>query len=176
MNNYNELINKPTINGKELIGELEIKTSELPAIDNSDNGNVLTASNKEWISSPPLDYNLSDTPTIAGFYTESSSGAIQKTPIFKLTFHGNDYIQSDHIIDLREYTNIHTILNIEGVLKYQNDDLTKFIPIAVYSNSNEFCLPCYINGDPSFNDGYPCILLGGSVTDYKEYYLTIYYV
>lgn len=38
MNNYNELINKPTINGKELIGEFEL--SELPAVTSADVGKV----------------------------------------------------------------------------------------------------------------------------------------
>lgn len=38
MNNYNESINKPTINGKELIGD--IKISELPAVTSADVGKV----------------------------------------------------------------------------------------------------------------------------------------
>lgn len=38
MNNYNELINKPTINGKELIGDVEV--SGLPAVTSADAGKV----------------------------------------------------------------------------------------------------------------------------------------
>lgn len=38
MNNYNELINKPTINGKELIGDVEV--SGLPEVTSADAGKV----------------------------------------------------------------------------------------------------------------------------------------
>lgn len=38
MNNYNELINKPTINGKEVIGNIDI--SELPEVSSADAGKV----------------------------------------------------------------------------------------------------------------------------------------
>ena len=38
MNNYNELINKPAINGKELIGD--VKLSVLPSVTNADVGKV----------------------------------------------------------------------------------------------------------------------------------------
>lgn len=38
MNNYNELINKPTINGKELIGDVEV--SGLPSVTSADAGKV----------------------------------------------------------------------------------------------------------------------------------------
>ena len=38
MNNYNELINKPTINGKELIGDVEV--SGLPEVTSADVGKV----------------------------------------------------------------------------------------------------------------------------------------
>lgn len=47
MNNYNELINKPTINGKELIGEVEV--SGLPAVTSADVGKVaIVDSNGSW--------------------------------------------------------------------------------------------------------------------------------
>lgn len=38
MNNYNELINKPTINGEELIGDLKVST--LPKVSSEDVGKV----------------------------------------------------------------------------------------------------------------------------------------
>lgn len=38
MNNYNELMNKPTINGKELIGDVEV--SGLPDVTSADAGKV----------------------------------------------------------------------------------------------------------------------------------------
>ena len=39
MNNYNELMNKPTINNKELIGNIIIK-SDLPKVTSEDVGKV----------------------------------------------------------------------------------------------------------------------------------------
>lgn len=39
MNNYNELINKPTINNKEVIGNVEI--ASLPEVTSEDVGKVL---------------------------------------------------------------------------------------------------------------------------------------
>ena len=201
MNNYNELINKPTVNGKELIGNVNVsglpevtsedvgkvpivgedgswtvdEVSELPVITNSDNGNVLTANNSEWISSPPLDFNLSNFPTIAGFYTDTSGGAIQKIPIYKLTFTGNDYTQGDYIIDLREFTNIHNIVGFDGVLRWESENLTEFIPIGSYYTQSNYSNIYYITGDNSYNDGYPCFLLEGHVPDFNSYMITIYY-
>lgn len=202
MNNYNELINKPTINGKELIGDVEVsglpavtsadagkvpivgedgswtidEVSELPVINNSDTGKVLTANNSEWIASEPLDFNMSTAPIIAGFFTNTSGGAITKTPIFKITFFGDDYTQTNHIIDLREYTGIHDIVNFDGVIKLSSENLVEFSPIGSYYTQNNYSNIYYIKGDSSFNDGYPCLLFEGHVTGFDSYMITIYYI
>ena len=60
MNNYNELINKPTINGKELIGEVEV--SSLPSVTSADVGKVpIVGEDGSWtvgtVSGGVLNYN-----------------------------------------------------------------------------------------------------------------------
>lgn len=53
MNNYNELINKPTLNGKEIIGDIKTP-SDLPEVTSADAGKVLTVNDSgEWVASDP---------------------------------------------------------------------------------------------------------------------------
>lgn len=63
MNNYNESINKPTINGKELIGDVSIK--ELPNVTSDDNGKILSVVNGEWEKTEPsgITYSLTEQKT-----------------------------------------------------------------------------------------------------------------
>ena len=52
MNNYNNLINKPLVNGKELIGNISILS--LPPVTTSDVGKVMMVNeNGEWTAEEP---------------------------------------------------------------------------------------------------------------------------
>ena len=151
MNNYNESMNKPTINGKELIGNVTIK--ELPKVTSDDNGKILSVVNGEWEKTEPsgITYSL----------TEQKTGEkwIDGRDIYVRTIDVIANIQEAEYVRINE--NI-TLLNYYGMgIEFGEE----------YFDIREHCII-------QLNDGVITFDLSGST--FEEFsnglYLTIYYV
>ena len=162
MNNYNELRNKPTINGKELIGDVNV--SSLPKTTNSDVGKTLIVNGaNEWVLGYPINIDMSTIEEIAGFFTDTTGGAIVKTPIFKKTFKFSALTQSIDITDL----NVANVIKFEGIVKaLENNTYTNID----YYTDNHYHIMAY------FDEGYIKFVKGDSTAEeYDKGLITIYY-